>query len=400
MDPTAGPLAALAHDLRRLRAAAGNPTYRALATRAGYSATTLSEAAGGSRLPTLEVLLAYVGACGGDPAAWRARWHAVAAAGSPPTPAAGGPAAAPPAAPPAGEPAAPAGAGPAGDPPADPAAAGAARPAGDPPAGPAAGGERGGRWIGRRARRRALFGVGGGLAAAVLAGGLLYEPDKPAADAAPLCPGAGTGAAFTGSTKRGGAHVRAGATRDATVLRTLPPECTVGFVGYCLGQKVRDLTGGYPDLRWFVLPGGGVVASAVVHGNPPAGAPPIACANARPHPRTLTLTATAGRDGRWTLRASGPDAELLGFAVSAPTAPYWRQAGWSDAGAAGAAATARTAATGQPATAVAAACYGGDGPSPVLTALALTTPRPRPTTLDPAAAAAAARAACRYPDNG
>ena len=79
VDPTAGPLQALAYDLRKLRAEAGNPTYRVLARSAGYSATTLSEAAGGTRLPTLDVLLAYVGACHGDPDHWRKRWLETAA---------------------------------------------------------------------------------------------------------------------------------------------------------------------------------------------------------------------------------------------------------------------------------------------------------------------------------
>src|SRR2546429_3169649 len=70
LDPTTGPLAAFAHELRELRHAAGGPSYRALARRAGYSAAALSAAAGGATLPSLSVTLAYVGACGGPPAAW------------------------------------------------------------------------------------------------------------------------------------------------------------------------------------------------------------------------------------------------------------------------------------------------------------------------------------------
>jgi len=93
IDPSSGPLQRFAHDLRRLRATAGNPTYRALARAAGYSATTLSEAAGGLRQPTLDVVLAYVGACAGDRDAWRARWHKLEAKLNPPsrTPRAGPP---------------------------------------------------------------------------------------------------------------------------------------------------------------------------------------------------------------------------------------------------------------------------------------------------------------------
>src|SRR2546421_1140241 len=74
LDPTTGPLAAFAHELRELRHAAGGPSYRALARRAGYSAAALSAAAGGATLPSLSVTLAYVGACGGPTDEWAERW--------------------------------------------------------------------------------------------------------------------------------------------------------------------------------------------------------------------------------------------------------------------------------------------------------------------------------------
>jgi Helix-turn-helix domain len=77
VDPAAGPLQQFAHDLRQVRQQAGNPTYQALAREVGYSASTLSEAASGRRLPSLEVTLAYVGGCRGDVNAWRVRWMAV-----------------------------------------------------------------------------------------------------------------------------------------------------------------------------------------------------------------------------------------------------------------------------------------------------------------------------------
>ncbi|AUI60210.1 hypothetical protein B1H26_39665 [Amycolatopsis sp. BJA-103] len=72
-----------AFDLRTLRGKAGSPSYRELARRAHYSSTTLSDAAGGRRLPSLEVALAYVRACGGDVDEWTRRWHAVAAETAP-----------------------------------------------------------------------------------------------------------------------------------------------------------------------------------------------------------------------------------------------------------------------------------------------------------------------------
>ncbi|WP_202818865.1 nSTAND1 domain-containing NTPase [Actinosynnema sp. ALI-1.44] len=67
-----------AADLRLLRTKAGTPSYREMGRAAHYSATTLSEAAGGRKLPSRAVTLAFVRACGGDEADWEQRWHAVA----------------------------------------------------------------------------------------------------------------------------------------------------------------------------------------------------------------------------------------------------------------------------------------------------------------------------------
>ncbi|MFD9107106.1 helix-turn-helix domain-containing protein [Streptomyces bottropensis] len=75
VDPGAGPVQRFAFELRKLRTEAGGLTYRAMAERAGYSITTLSQAAGGEQLPTLAVVLAFARACGGDPAQWESRWH-------------------------------------------------------------------------------------------------------------------------------------------------------------------------------------------------------------------------------------------------------------------------------------------------------------------------------------
>ncbi|GLP67176.1 hypothetical protein TUSST3_37980 [Streptomyces sp. TUS-ST3] len=74
LDPTAGPVSRLAHELREPRKAAGSPSYRKMAGAAGFSATTLSQAAAGERLPSLPVVRGYVQACGGDPDAWEPRW--------------------------------------------------------------------------------------------------------------------------------------------------------------------------------------------------------------------------------------------------------------------------------------------------------------------------------------
>ena len=79
LDDAAGPVQLLAAQLRALRLAAGNPGYRELAELAGYSAATLANAAGGRRLPSLVVTLAFVRACGGDEAVWEGRWRQAAA---------------------------------------------------------------------------------------------------------------------------------------------------------------------------------------------------------------------------------------------------------------------------------------------------------------------------------
>ncbi|GAA3458371.1 helix-turn-helix domain-containing protein [Saccharothrix longispora] len=79
LDAGDSPLLTFAAELRSLRDRAGGLSYRQLGARAHYSATTLSDAAGGRKLPTLAVTLAYVRACDGDAAEWEERWRRVAA---------------------------------------------------------------------------------------------------------------------------------------------------------------------------------------------------------------------------------------------------------------------------------------------------------------------------------
>lgn len=68
-------LDAFAQDLRQLRVRAGKPTLRQLAERTDYSATSLARVIGGDRLPSLNMLLAYVRATGGDTEEWERRWR-------------------------------------------------------------------------------------------------------------------------------------------------------------------------------------------------------------------------------------------------------------------------------------------------------------------------------------
>lgn len=66
-----------ARDLRALRAAAGNPSFRTMAGKSGtVSHTTLHEAAKGIRFPSWLTTKAFVEVCGGDVEEWRARWSA------------------------------------------------------------------------------------------------------------------------------------------------------------------------------------------------------------------------------------------------------------------------------------------------------------------------------------
>ncbi|MEU1517555.1 hypothetical protein ABZ490_36325 [Streptomyces sp. NPDC005811] len=80
LDPAAGAVQRLADELRKLRRDGGSPSYRTMAGSAGFSASALSQAAGGERLPSFAVFQAYVRACGGDPSAWEQQWKTAEAA--------------------------------------------------------------------------------------------------------------------------------------------------------------------------------------------------------------------------------------------------------------------------------------------------------------------------------
>lgn len=79
---------AFARQLRDLRAAAGNPTYRQMAGRAFYSAGTLAAAARGEQWPSLPVVRAFAEACDADPDEWERRWHEATGSTANPPPAA------------------------------------------------------------------------------------------------------------------------------------------------------------------------------------------------------------------------------------------------------------------------------------------------------------------------
>ena len=368
LDPTAGPLQEFAFQLRKVRAEARNPTYRALARTAGYSATTLSEAARGVRKPTLDVVLAYVGACRGDVEGWRRRWFELDAALGPETVALVEPAP-------------------------RPAHATSAEPV--LPDGPVPR-----RWP----RRRAFL----ALAAAVLLVGAAaaWRPgdrtDRTATE--PICPRLPATRAFTGETYGSGAPIHVGATADDPLVSTVPSHCTLGFTGFCLGATMTDATSGTPDIRWFMLADGTVVPSAVIHGNPPAKLRPSPCRHARPEPVAIALEVAAdiAKPGAILARASGHNVDIVGFAARQATgATQWQQFGFS-AGAEFRALwrPAQRTGSGGAVTVVATACLGGGSPTEVFDVRALSgggsgaVDRPR---LSRQELIAAARSACQYP---
>jgi hypothetical protein len=74
-----GTVAEFAAELRELRAAAGSPSFRSLATITHYSSSALAEATSGKRLPSEAIVRAFAAGCGADPAQWAARLHRAAA---------------------------------------------------------------------------------------------------------------------------------------------------------------------------------------------------------------------------------------------------------------------------------------------------------------------------------
>ncbi|MBR7834462.1 hypothetical protein KDL01_14400 [Actinospica durhamensis] len=191
----------------------------------------------------------------------------------------------------------------------------------------------------------------------------------------------------------------------------LPAGCELAFTGYCIGDVVHDLTGGSPDMRWFILNDHDVVASAVIHGNPPAALRPIGCADDAPAPTELSFSVAAGTSGSDTvaLRATGANLGIVGYAYFSADArsPKGR---WHPIGIVSTATEPTEpwqlpAAAGSQSASVlvyAAACLGGQAPTGVGAAGVLrlrpgSDPSLSPASMSAAQYAAADQAACAYP---
>ena len=408
VNPADGPIQAFAHDLRVLREAAGNPTYRVLAKTAGFSATTLGDAAGGVRLPTLEVTLAYVGACGGDMQSWQERWRALdrqlAAEGEGSQTAVAVDAV---------EPAETAEADTAAEAKVETQAAIA-------PETEVLDAAPSRWWDSRRWLRRTSLAATAALAVVV---GLIFwrlpaqaKSTTPAAHhvSAPAesCPSPFTGAkgTFLGQTYFASTNVRAGASQDAAVLYSLPAKCNLALDGYCLGDVIEDAYGGSPDMRWFTIKGGGVVSSAVIHGNPPPGMQPGSCPDDVPLPSSISLSIATGSTGAGIvgLQATGVGVWIAGFAAYYPGTPgdppAWHQVGTMTDTPGFTVLLRSGQLNSAPGTnevpVITVACLGGNGATNVYATgmVQLTTPaKVQPWSIAPAELAAAQGAACHYP---
>ncbi len=417
VDPSEGPVQAFAYDLRLVREKDGNPTYRALAGIAGFSATTLSDAAGGVRLPSLEVTLAYVGACGGDVRYWQERWQELDRSLALER----------------------------GGPEAEQAeSAGAARSPGlhtsheepgqpepatlpDDLPGPARGlwpglprWSRLSQWS-RRSRWSAVATATALAVGCVLIVTQLTGAAGPTATAQPPhCQGTDpTPAAFHGTAYFPTTRIREGASRNATMLRQVVGVCTLEFTGYCLGDSVVDSTSKSPDMRWLEVSGGGVVSSSVIHGNPPSTIRPSRCPDDVPMPSAISVSVLRqpADPDPVELRAEGRDLAIVGFAAffapvsatgdSGTSAAKWQQLGLTDAAVSGFPVTWRLGpllkrpAEQNTLLVAAVACLGGDGPTGTVDALRFTPgtqDAPQRVTLAGADLLTAEHAACSFPN--
>jgi hypothetical protein len=150
---------------------------------------------------------------------------------------------------------------------------------------------------------------------------LPYTPEVPTAGA---CPGAQTqNVDFLATTHTSGINARAGPGRTYEFVGRFQGDCSLGFVGYCLGEPVIDvfyIPDFYvPDMRWLVLPENrGYVAAAVVRAQQPESDLTLVdgCPDAVELPDSIAVSGTASK-GKEALRLSAAAewASTVGFAA-------------------------------------------------------------------------------------
>jgi hypothetical protein len=126
------------------------------------------------------------------------------------------------------------------------------------------------------------------------------------------------GVPFRASTFDRGANVRSGPGRNFPQVGRFSGDCSIGFVGFCVGLPADDLLFGWPDTRWLELPNG----KEFVHGGSVQSLdadtllPERKCAGGIEAPRTLVLTADLDPSGSVVhVAAESPGAYIVGFAA-------------------------------------------------------------------------------------
>ena len=161
------------------------------------------------------------------------------------------------------------------------------------------------------------------VGAAVAAALYTFPLATPSNSDAPACRNAQVHrTSYIATTVDRGANVRAGPSEDTQQIARLPGNCSVGFVGYCLGVPEPDFATQVPDSRWLILPAGrGFVAAGVVQSQrPERDLRPQPCQGAHHDPAPPRLSRTGlTADGIITASATSVGAYVVGFALYQPT---------------------------------------------------------------------------------
>ena len=143
--------------------------------------------------------------------------------------------------------------------------------------------------------------------------------------------------AITESNEGRGVVYRRSANTDSDLDvagRLLPAGCQVGFVGFCIGEPLQDMSSGDAplDQQWFILPDGeGYVHGGVVQELPPGviGKNPENCKGGREEPREMQALGALPTQltGKLVVQLRAKDAATVAsaiYAVDAGGRAEWR----------------------------------------------------------------------------